>query len=285
LQPYPSPLRRTRSFLTAMHLPSCVMIGFAVILGEAIASQILPARAVFCGFMTGFLLQGTHMVLNDSFDREIDVSSQRRGPLPDDVANPNGTLSFAIILASLGLLFAAYLGPWTLLTALLSVAMIIVYHVEVKKYGLVGNALAGTNVAIMFLYAGFAVGDLTLPLAIFAAMAFFSSMGRETMTNLANVSGDSSAGAKSEAASEGYAKVGKQSAVSFVAAVALSILPLLLGLVSSYYIPLVAICDTGFLLTAYSMMNSPTPRNAQRNRNYVLIWLSFGLLAFVIGTI
>lgn len=284
MQPYPSPLRRARSFLTMMRLPSCIMIGFAVILGEAIASQIIPAQAAFCGFMTGFLLLGAYMVLNDYLDREIDATSPPNRPLPARVVKPNEALSFAIILASFGLLFAAYLGPWTLLIALLSVVMIVAYHAKVKRFGLAGNAFVGINVAIVFIYAGFAVGSPTWPLAIFAGMAFLSGMGRETMKNLAKVSGDS-VGAKSAAATEGYTEAGKQSAILFLAAMALSILPLILGLVSSYYLPLVAICDIGFLLTAYSMMTSPTPRNAKRNQNYALLWMSFGLLAFVVGTI
>jgi len=56
-------------------------------------------------------------------------------------------------------------------------------------------------------------------------------------------------------------------------------------LVSINYLPLIVICDVGFLMTAYSMLTSPTPRNAKRNSKYVPVWLSFGLFAFVIGTI
>jgi 4-hydroxybenzoate polyprenyltransferase len=87
------------------------------------------------------------------------------------------------------------------------------------------------------------------------------------------------------AATKGSTKAAKYGAFLFVAAVALSGLPLILGIVSYFYIPLVAICDIGFLLTAYSLVTNSSPRNAKRNKNYVLVWMTFGLLAFLIGTI
>jgi heme O synthase-like polyprenyltransferase len=105
------------------------------------------------------------------------------------------------------------------------------------------------------------------------------------MKNLGNTMSDSPIGAKMEPVSARYAETGKWSALLFLGAMVVSVLPLFLGLVSNYYIPLVVICDIGFLLTAYSMIAGPTPRNAKRNENYVLVWLSFGLLALVLGTI
>jgi 4-hydroxybenzoate polyprenyltransferase len=45
------------------------MIGFAVIVGELIASATVPVKAAFNGFMAGFFLLAASMVLNDYFDR------------------------------------------------------------------------------------------------------------------------------------------------------------------------------------------------------------------------
>ena len=272
------------SLLAMMRLPSCAMMGFAVILGEKIASPIVSAHAAFWGFVTGFLLFGAHMVLND-LDSETGTGSQQKRILSTDLVRQRGASSLAIVLASFGLLSAANLGLFTLMIAVLSVVVIVAYHVKLKKHGLLGNAFVGANMAIIFIFAGFAVGKLTWPLAIFAMMVFLVSMARENMKNLAKTLSDSSIGAKLEPVSVRYAETGKQSALLFLGAVVLSVLPLVLGLVSNYYIPLVAICDIGFLLTAYSMIAGPTPRNAERNENYVLVWLSFGLLALVLGTI
>jgi 4-hydroxybenzoate polyprenyltransferase len=266
---------RHRSLLAMMSVPSCVVMGFAVVLGEAVASKIVTAQTAFWGFATGFLLMGAYMVLSDE-DQATITGDQREENPPSRAA-----LSFAIVLTSFGLLSAAYLGFLTLMIALLSTLIVMAYHMGVKKHRLLGNVFVGTNTAITFIFAGFAVNSVTWPLAIFALMAFFVTMGRETARTLSG----SLSKAKSEEMRFGSAEIGKQTALLFFAAVVLSILPLILGLVSDYYIPLVLICDIGFLLTAYSMTTSPIPRNAKRNEKYALLWLSFGLLAFVMGTI
>lgn len=287
LQSYPSIFKRALSLVSMMRLPNCIMIGFAVIASEAIALRmVLPgAEVVSYGFLAGFFLLAASMVLNDYFDREIDAINQPVKPLPSGTIKPSEALSFAIILGSLGLLFAADTGPWTLLIAMISVALMISYNVRLKKLGAVGNAIVSANMAIPFIYGGFAVASLTWTLVIFATLAFLSGMGREIMKGIVDVQGDSAKGVKSVAVSKGSAVAGKQSATLFIIAVVLSSLPILLGLVSNYYIPLVAICDAGFILTAYSISRSPTPRNAKRDKNFVLVWMTFGLLAFVIGTL
>jgi 4-hydroxybenzoate polyprenyltransferase len=167
----------------------------------------------------------------------------------------------------------------------LSVVVIIAYHACAKKFDLVGDVFVGGFIALTFIFAGFAVGRLTWPLAIFAMMAFLASTGRAIMRNMAQVKDNAPSGTRSEPANDGCRQAGKQSAASFLASVAVSALPPLRGLVSIYFIPLAVICDIGFLLTAYSLLMSPTPHTAKRNANYVLLWMSFGLLAFVIGTI
>jgi geranylgeranylglycerol-phosphate geranylgeranyltransferase len=261
------------------------MMGFAVIVGELIASQIVPARVAFNGFMAGFFLLAASMVLNDYFDREIDAINQPKRPIPIGAVKTSEAISFAIILACVGMLFAAYTGVWTLIIAIASVILTITYNTKIKKLGLLGNAIVSTNVAIPFIYGGFAIGSLTWSLGIFALLAFLSNMGREVVKGIVDVSGDTAKGVKSVAATKGDAHAARLGGSLFLAAVALSGLPIVLRLVSYYYIPLVAISDIGFILTAYSIITNSSPRNAERNKRFVLAWMTFGLLAFIMGTL
>jgi 4-hydroxybenzoate polyprenyltransferase len=283
LQPYPQPIARARLILTAMRIPMCVLMGVAVVLCETIASQIVPANAAFCGFMTGFFLFGACVVLD--FDRIVPADNTLDATLPANVVRPNEALSFAIVLVSFGLLSAASLGLGTILTAVLSVVMISAYRVFVKKRDLRGDVFVGGFVAAMFIFAGFAVGGPTWPLAAFAVMAFLACWGRAIMRNLGQAKVHARSEDGLEASKMRYDQAGKQSAACVLAAVAVSILPPLQGIVTSYFIPLAVVCDVGFFLTAYSLSMSPTPHTAKRNANYVLLWMGFGLLAFVIGTI
>lgn len=268
-----------------MRLPNCVMIGFAVIVGEFISSLVVTARAAFYGFAAGFLLLAASMILNDYFDREIDAINEPNRPLPSGSVKSSEALSFALILASLGLLSAANTGPATLLLAILSLLIMISYNARIKQTGLLGNVFVSLNVAIPFIYGGFAVAKPTWALAIFSLLAFLSSVGREIVKGIADVEGDTSRGVKSVAVTKGSSTAAKCGAAFFLAAVALSVLPLLLGLVSYLYVPLVAICDLGFLLTTYSILSNSSPRSAKRNKKYVLVWMTFGLLAFLMGTL
>jgi geranylgeranylglycerol-phosphate geranylgeranyltransferase len=260
------------------------MIGFAVIVGEFISSAVVTARAAFYGFMAGFLLLAASMVLNDYFDREIDRINEPSRPLPSGLVRTPQALSFALILGSLGLLSAANTGLATLTIAIFSLLIMISYNARIKKTGLIGNVIVSLNVAIPFIYGGFAVAEPTWTLTIFALLAFLSSVGREIVKGIADVPGDSARGVKSVAATKGNSTAAKYGAAFFLCAVALSALPLLLGLVTLFYIPLVAVCDIGFLLTTFSILSNPTPRSAKRNKKYVLLWMTFGLLAFLMGS-
>ena len=280
--------------LSMMRLPNCVMIGFAVIVGEIIASPVLLTQdevekfavALFYGFMTGFLLLGSSMVLNDYYDREIDAINAPERPIPSGVIKPSGALSFVAILASAGFFFSAHTGVSTLIIAGVSMVIAFAYNAWLKKTGLFGNVMVSANVAVPFIYGGFAVESKGLfPLLVFASLAFLSSLGREVVKGIVDVPGDAAKGVRSIAVTMGNAYAAKRGAFFFLAAVALSVLPLALGIVSQYYIPLVLICDLGFLLSTYSIVTTPTPQNAKRNKKYVLVWMFFGLLAFVIGTV
>lgn len=285
MQSYVSPGRKIVSLVSMMRLPNCAMIGFAVIVGELIASTTVPVRSAIYGFMAGFLLLAASMVLNDYFDREIDAINEPTRPIPAGVIKPTEAFSFALILGAIGFWFAANTGIPTLIIAFASVIIMILYNSSIKKTGLLGNAFVSTNVAIPFVYGGFVVASPTWSLGIFSLLAFLSSMGREIIKGIVDVSGDTAKGVKSVAATRGTAQAAKYGAALFIAAVGLSALPLLLGLVSYYYIPLVAICDIGFLLTAYSLLTNSSPKNAKRSKNYVLVWMTFGMLAFLIGAI
>jgi geranylgeranylglycerol-phosphate geranylgeranyltransferase len=261
------------------------MMGFAVIVGEVIASQIVPSGAAFYGFMTGFFLLGSSMVLNDYYDREIDALNDPDRPIPAGLVKPSEAVSLAAILGSIGFFFSAHTGPWTLIIAGLSMVISVAYNAKLKRSGFLGNTMVSMNVALPFIYGGFAVESKSMAsLLVFAFLAFLSSLGREIVKGIVDVHGDDAKGVKSIAVTRGVSYAARKGALFLLVAVALSVLPLVLGIVSLYYVPLVVVCDVGFLLTSYSIVTIPTPQNAKRNKKYILVWMVFGLLAFLVGT-
>jgi len=274
-----------RGLISMMRLQNCVMIGFSVIVGEIIATPFFSGQAALYGFLTGFLLLAASMVLNDYSDRDVDAINEPERPIPSGNVKPTQAMSFAVVLSALGFLSASQTGVWTLIVAGFSMVVAVAYNFKFKKTGLPGNALVSANVALPFIYGGLVVGRPTWPLLIFATLAFIASMGREVVKGIVDVTGDAAKGIQSVAVKKGNTYAAKQGAALFLMAVALSAVPIALGVVSNYYIPLVVISDIGFALTSYSIVTNPSARNAKRNKKYALLWMLFGLLAFVCGAL
>jgi len=68
-----------------------------------------------------------------------------------------------------------------------------------------------------------------------------------------------------------------------VAAVMLSVIPIAFGMISWLYVPIVSVCDIGFLYSSYSIVKNASPENALRSKNQALVWMLLGLIAFIAG--
>ncbi|HXY82294.1 MAG TPA: geranylgeranylglycerol-phosphate geranylgeranyltransferase [Candidatus Saccharimonadales bacterium] len=198
-----------RGLFMMMRLPNCVMIGFAVIVGELIATSSIDGEAALYGFLAGFLLLAASMVLNDYFDHEVDTINEPERPIPSGTVKPKQAISFAVVLTALGLLAAAQTGVWTLIITGFSVLVAVAYNYKFKKTGLLGNALVSANVALPFIYGGLAVWRPTWGLLIFATLSFISSLGREVTKGIVDATGDAAKGIRSVAVKMGNAYAAK----------------------------------------------------------------------------
>jgi geranylgeranylglycerol-phosphate geranylgeranyltransferase len=114
-------------------------------------------------------------------------------------------------------------------------------------------------------------------------MAFLSNTGREVAKGIVDVQGDKSYGIKTMAVRFGTRKAALSAAFFFLFAVALSILPPVLGIVSVWFIPFVLVTDVGLIWCSISLNLKPERENARKIKKLVLFLFIFGLLAFVAG--
>ena len=83
--------------------------GISVIIGEIITLGKLPSLSeLFLGFMWGFFLSGSAMILNDFFDIEVDKINAPNRPLPSGLISSNTALVFTIIISLLGLIISFF---------------------------------------------------------------------------------------------------------------------------------------------------------------------------------
>jgi geranylgeranylglycerol-phosphate geranylgeranyltransferase len=262
------------------------MIGLAVIVGEAIATapKLPGLQAAVFGFLTASLMMAGTMVANDAYDVEIDKVNSPQRPLASGIVKTREAMVLAVALSAAAIGFSALLGPWTFLTALLALALMIYYNTKGKKTGLIGNAVVSFNVALPFFYGDLAVGTSIRPLLfIFSVVAFFANFGREIAKGIADVKGDSLRHVRTLAVVRGTKAAALASGGLFITAVLLSFLPPLFEKISWLYYPPVIVTDFGFLYSAYRLAGNQTPENVRSVKGHVLVWMLLGLVGFLLG--
>jgi geranylgeranylglycerol-phosphate geranylgeranyltransferase len=155
-----------------------------------------------------------------------------------------------------------------------------------KRSGLPGNFLVSACVAIPFIYGSIAVTNtIQLNVLLFAAMAFLSNTGREITKGIVDTKGDSAQGIKTLAVSYGDKKAAIVASIFYISAVALTPIPVLLGLVSVWFIPVVLVTDVGLVVSSIILLRNHSRESARKIKKQVLVWFLFGLLAYIVGAI
>ncbi|HID17400.1 TPA: prenyltransferase, partial [Candidatus Bathyarchaeota archaeon] len=250
---------------------NCSMMGLAVIISELIAlNGTLTLKPAALGFSVAFLSTAGTMALNDYYDLEIDLINEPSRPIPSGLIAPKEALTCALVCASSGILASAMINVQALAIAILATMLMVYYNAKGKKTGLSGSFVVSACVALPFIFGGYAAGNMKEILWVFALMAFFANTGREVVKGVVDVKGDSLKRVKTPAVLFGPRKASLMATSFFIAAVALSLLPILFGLVSIVFVPIVAVSDAGFVFLSFKLMKDPSTKNARKVKNKIL---------------
>jgi len=262
------------------------MIGFAVLIGQYIALGKLPSLLIaILGFLSGFLISASIMILNDYFDIDVDRINAPYRPLVSGEVGINTAILSSIVYGIAGLLFAYILSISNLIIAVLFWILGVLYDWRIKKLGFIGNVIVSLSVAIPFIYGGVSVSKLSLLLIIFSIIAFMSNMGRELIKGIADVKGDRIRGINTIAVKYGEGIAAILSTIFIISAILLSILPYILSLVNRLYIIFIIIADILLIKAVISVSSNPNRINAISAKNNILVAMLIGLVAFIVGSI
>ncbi|RLF22006.1 MAG: hypothetical protein DRN15_10155 [Thermoprotei archaeon] len=279
---------KLRAWLRIIRPINCFMSGLAVIVAVLIAQRGLPSMnimyKVLLGFVTGFTITASSMIVNDYIDREIDAINDPTRPIPSGAISPGQALHAAILLGLIGVIASALTSLPCLIIAIAAWTLAVIYNAWGKRTGLPGNLMVSTCVSVPFIYGGALVERLDLFLLLFIAMAFLANTGREITKGIVDVAGDLTKGIKTLAIVKGESYAARIASIFYISAVALSPLPVLLGVVSLWYVPLVLITDIGLIKASLDIVEKPTRDVARRVKKRVLLWMLIGLIAFAAGT-
>jgi geranylgeranylglycerol-phosphate geranylgeranyltransferase len=278
------------AFIRIMRPINCLMMGFAVMVGAALVGILGSSEDVWFpllfGFLTGFFLTASSMVVNDIIDREIDAVNEPDRPIPRGAVSVRQARVFAGVLGVFGFAFAFAANWECFVIAVFAWLVFAVYSLWGKQAGFLGNLLVSVCVVVPFVYGGFVVGrgfgEASL---VFVVIAFLSNTGREVTKGIVDVEGDRKKDVQTVAVRFGARVASVVAVVFYVSAVVLSVLPWKLGLVSLWFVPFVLVTDAGLVFSSVWLLRDYSRENARRVKRLVLFWFVFGLEAFLAGTV
>jgi len=291
-------MKKVKAIWELMRLEHGIMIAVAIVIGAYIAQQRLPEWDVFVfTFCTALFLEASTFALNDYLDVDIDKKNKRTDrPLVRGDLSPKTALLFFAVLFPLGIISSYFVNLTCFLIALITALFAVFYDTVLKKVKLLGNFFIAYTMAIPFVFGGVAVlhtNTLNLNVSpsifILASIAFFAGSGREIMKDIQDFEGDKVKGVQSFPRYLGIRSSQILSAVFYLVAIALSLLPYALPIFEVYYqnftyLLLVFIADTMFLTTALQLMVMKHPHLAF-HRKFTLGALCIGLIAFLGGAL
>ncbi len=218
--------------------------------------------------------------LNDLYDRETDKVNHPDRPLPSGKVAIREAQAFTIatFFAAAGL--AVFVNAFALSLVVVNAIMMYSYERFFKARGVSGNLVISYLIGSLFLFAGAAVfrSDLTVfeRATILALLAGLTTLGREVTKDIEDVAGD--VDRRTLPQRIGAKAAGRVAAGALVAGVALSALPIMLGILDWTYLVLVLPADGMFIYAAYH--SAARPARSQRVTKYGMI---VALLAFIVG--
>jgi geranylgeranylglycerol-phosphate geranylgeranyltransferase len=282
-------MKKIKAAIMLLRPINCVMMGFAVFVGAVLANPIFSFDiwlSILYGFLTGFMLTGAAMTVNDYYDRAIDAINEPARPIPSGAIRPREALLWATLTSVIGFAFAFLTNVLCLAVAVISWILVVTYLTVGKRSGLPGNFLVSACVAIPFIYGSVAAtGQVQTSVWLFAAMAFLSNTGREITKGIVDVKGDQAKGVKTLAVRYGEKAASVVASLFYFSAVALTPIPLALGLVSFWFVPVVLVTDVGLALCSISLLKDNSRENARKIKKAALFLFLIGLLAYLIGVL
>jgi chlorophyll synthase len=153
--------------------------------------------------LAGPLLCAGSQTVNDWFDRHVDAINEPNRPIPSGRIPGDWGLRIAMIWSAAGVIWAAYLGPWVLVAAILGVVLSWAYSappVRLKRSGIWGPLSVGVSYEGLAWFTGAAVMAQALPDVHTITLAVLYSLGAYgimVLNDFKAIEGDRQTGLKS----------------------------------------------------------------------------------------
>ncbi len=102
------------------------------------------------------LINASGNVINDVFDIATDKANRKKNrPLVDGEISKKAAVIFYVILTLLSIPFLYYSGTAQLIIGIISIVLLFLYSLILKRLPMLGNIIVGLETGLVFVYAGF----------------------------------------------------------------------------------------------------------------------------------
>lgn len=277
-----------------------VFIGGLLVAGGA---SLFAAPQIYIAVIAAFLVTGGGNVINDYIDVDSDRINKPRRPIPSGRMDQGTALAYAIFLFCIGILLSLAINFAAFIIVLVNVVLLILYSFDVQDRLFLGNLVISYLVGSTFLFGGAALGNPLLPLML-TLIALLANMSREIIKDLEDIEGDRLAflkkltarakasvaqrfGMKGRRADLRYSREAfiTLAAASMIAAIAISPLPFLWGLLGKGYLALLVPSDMVFFYAIAQMGRAKGRKSYARISKTIKAGMFISLLAFIAGII
>lgn len=274
---------RVNPHLEIIRPHNCLMAGFAVFVGVVVASGSPFAIATFFGLLAAFIIAGAGFIINDYYDFDVDSVNRPHRPLPSGRISLRVAYRSALLLFGIGILLSVFINVYTLLIAVFNSLLLYLYAWRIKKRGgIEKNLTVSYLVASPFLFGGAVVGNVT-PTLFLVLLAGLANTSREIVKDIEDFEGDRLF-AMTLPTRIGFVKSTKLARGFMLAAVVLSPLPYILGILSRYYLLFVFAANVSFF-ASFVFLKNVNVQNAKRTQRFIKLGMFLALVAFLAGSV
>jgi len=259
--------------------------GICVIAGELLGiGSHISFYQILLGFLSGFFISSSALILNDYFDIESDKINAPTRPLPSEKVKPSEVILLTIITTAIGLVAALLISLIAFGVGIVFWIIGFLYNWKLKATGLFGNIMVSCSVAITFIFGGIAVGQPWNKIVwFFSFIVFFIDLGEEIASGAMDEKGDKKRSSKSIAITKGKDYALRISSGLFTVVIVISFIPFILQWLGITYLIMIAIMDTIIFLSTIKLLRSKTPKEGRLYLRLIYLGATVSLLAFIIG--
>jgi geranylgeranylglycerol-phosphate geranylgeranyltransferase len=235
------------------------------------------------GGLVGFLITAAGNTVNDINDIDIDRINRPQRPLPSLKLTINQAWILFVLLVVFSLLLSFFINQFAFLITLLSIALLILYSITLKKILLFGNVVISFLTAYAFIFGGIVVGNVKD--AIIPAMfAFLINLIREVVKDMEDIEGDKIAGVNTFPI-----KYGSKASKYLVTAVSsvlflFTFVPFLFQVYEiEFFIIVMLIVNPILVYFIKSLFEDSSRKNLGRLSTLLKMNMIFGLIAIFVG--